>query len=58
MGGPAKAAEFFHISQPAVSQWIAAKRLPKARRRHLQDLHPEWFTATAEQAGEQAQQAA
>lgn len=43
MGGPTKTAEFFGIRQPAVSQWLAAGALPKARRRHLQDVRPELF---------------
>lgn len=46
MGGPSAVAVFFGISQPAVSQWVAAGRLPKARRRHLADVRPELLQAS------------
>lgn len=45
MGGIRKVARFFGISQPAVSQWLAAGQLPAARRRHLQDVRPDLFVA-------------
>lgn len=54
MGGQTMTAKFFGIRQSAVSQWVAAGRLPQARRRHLMDIHPEWFGAAGQVAQEGA----
>ncbi len=61
MGGPSKAAAFFGISQPAVSQWVVSGQIPAARRLHLMHLHPEWFedgAGASSGAAVQAQEAA
>lgn len=42
LGGPTKAAQFFEIKPPSISDWLK-NGVPRARLRHLRDARPDVF---------------
>lgn len=43
LGGRRRAAEFFEVTQAAISQWVAANKMPRARLLHLKAARPDLF---------------
>lgn len=57
LGGPAKAARFFEIKPPSITDWLK-KGVPQARLRHLRDVRPDLLQLPieAEAASDSGQQ--
>lgn len=47
LGGPTKAAQFFEIKPPSISDWLK-NGVPRARLRHLRDVRPDVFPVLPE----------